>query len=82
MSKADQDAKAAPDMETIANDIAALKRDLAKMASNFKTDTMDSAEAAAREAAKRLADQVERQPVVSLLAAFGIGFAVSRLLAR
>jgi hypothetical protein len=82
MSKADQDAKAAPDMETIAKDIAALKRDLTALASNFKTDTMESAEATARQAAKRLTDQVERQPVLSLLAAFGIGFAISRLLSR
>jgi hypothetical protein len=82
MSKAEQDAKAVPDMETIAKDIAALKRDLTALAGHFKTDTMDSAEAAARQAAKRLTDQVERQPVLSLLAAFGIGFAVSRLLSR
>jgi ElaB/YqjD/DUF883 family membrane-anchored ribosome-binding protein len=82
MSKADHEAKAAPDLDTLADDIAALKRDFTNLASHFKAETLDSASAAARQAATRLTDQVERQPLLSLAAAFGIGFVVSRLFSR
>jgi len=82
MSKAEKDADAAPDAAAIADDIAALKSDLAKLAGRLKADAAGNAAATAEQVLKRMTEQVEQQPLLSLLAAFGAGFVLSRLLSR
>ena len=82
MSKAEKDAEAAPEVAAIADDVAALKRDLAKLAGRFKADAADNASATTEHLLERLTEQVEQQPLLSLLTAFGVGFVLSRLLAR
>src|ERR1041385_4052446 len=98
------DPAAAPGIDQVKDELAALQRDFAALVEGLKTTAVDGAGAAVRASADRVGDgarllydrlsaqgersakavgrQIEAQPVLSLLLAFGVGFCASRLLAR
>ena len=95
---------AAPGIDQVKDDIAALQRGLAALVDRLKAAAVDGTDEAMRESAKQLGDgarllyerlsaqgtrsanavsrQIEAQPVISLLIAFGVGYCASRLLSR
>ena len=92
------------DLQSVINDIASLKHDIAILAGNLKNSALNATSDAARSAAdqvsgeavhlyenlaargdrsaKAISHQVEENPLMSLLLAFGLGFLGSRLLSR
>jgi len=54
------DATATPDLQTIMNDVAALKHDLARLVSNMKTEVTEDVTACARTTAAHLGDEASR----------------------
>jgi hypothetical protein len=71
--------EAAPDLGSILNDIASLKRDFAALAHHLKDGTLPTRGQCSIKAISR---QVEEQPVLSMLIAFAAGFIGSQLLSR
>jgi ElaB/YqjD/DUF883 family membrane-anchored ribosome-binding protein len=88
------------DLRKLAEDVQALKRDLAALADHSR-DTLwsgaadtanaigseaqrlyDGAAAQGKRSAKAISDQIEEQPLLSILIAFGIGFLGGRILPR
>jgi hypothetical protein len=102
-AKSHPDAGSNPELDAIVSDLAALRRDFAKLTDHLKSGGIKGAKAA-RDAAdhlgeeaerlyenlaeqgersmKALGRQVEEQPIMSLLLAFGLGFVASRFLSR
>ncbi len=73
----------------LADDVAALKRDLAHLIENVKKTSKGTANDVYRNIAaesersiKAVSRQVEEQPLMSLLIAFGVGLVGGRLLSR
>lgn len=73
----------------LADDVAALKRDLANLIENVKKTGKGTAHDVYRNIAtegersmKAVSRQVEEQPLMSLLIAFGVGLVGGRLLSR
>lgn len=82
-------AQPATDVDAIAADLAALKRDMAALLANLRDksagragDILERATAQAEAGAKTLAKEVEERPLTALLVAFAVGFVASRLLSR
>jgi ElaB/YqjD/DUF883 family membrane-anchored ribosome-binding protein len=84
---------AGSDLEKIAGDIQALKKDLARLMEHIKTGATETvSEEASRlygtiasegqRQAAALAQSVEEKPLTSVLIAFGVGFVVARILSR
>ena len=82
-----------PDLDSIANDLAALKQDFASLIADLRANTTARAGAMAQDAAERISDkaeagvkalsqEVEERPLTALLVAFAVGFVASRLLSR
>lgn len=81
------------DLEKIANDIQALKRDLAQLMEHLRAGTTDTVSTEAtrlygtiasegQRQAAALAQSVEQRPVASVLIAFAVGFVSGRILLR
>ena len=77
------------DLETVATDLAALKKDVATLIAHIGTDTADRARSAAQGAATQagkgaqiLSREVDTHPMTALAVAFAIGFVANRLLMR
>lgn len=81
------------DLEKIAGDIQALKKDLARLMEHIKTGTSDavsdeasrfydSIAAEGQKHAAALAQSVEEKPLRSVLIAFAVGFVAARILSR
>lgn len=73
----------------LADDVAALKRDLASLVDNLKktgkgtaNDVYRNIAAESERSVKAISRQVEEQPLMSLLIAFGVGLVGGRLLSR
>lgn len=73
----------------LADDVAALKRDLAHLIENVKktgkgtaNDVYRNIAAESERSIKAVSRQVEEQPLMSLLIAFGVGLVGGRLLSR
>jgi len=82
MTKGNLDAEANPDLQTIMNDVAALKSDLAALVRNMKNGVYEDLAAQGERSVKAIGRHVEEQPILSLLLAFAAGFIGSRLLSR
>ena len=81
------------DLEKIAGDIQALKKDLARLMEHIKTGASeavgdeasrfyDSLAAEGHKHAAALAQSVEEKPLRSVLIAFAVGFVAARILSR
>ena len=81
------------DLEKIAGDIAALKKDLAQLMAHIKTGATETvSEEASRfynniasegqRQAAALAQSVEEKPLTSIMIAFAVGFVAARVLSR
>lgn len=77
------------DIEALRSDLEALRNDVGSLAAGLKETSADkakagiqSASASARSAASRVEDEVRNRPMTSVLAAFGVGFALGKLLDR
>lgn len=81
------------DLDRIANDIQALKRDLARLLEHAKSGAADTVSSEAsrlydtiasegQRRAEALAQSVEEKPLASVLIAFAVGFVTGRLLLR
>jgi hypothetical protein len=82
-----------PDLETIRDDLDALKTDLGGLLRHVKSGTVDGVSDEAKrlygkltsqseETLETVARQIEEKPLASLLIAFGIGFIAGRILSR
>jgi ElaB/YqjD/DUF883 family membrane-anchored ribosome-binding protein len=92
------------DFDSIAGDVNALKRDLARLMDHVKNGSYDAAKGSTVDAVERLSkeadrvyqslskqgersvnavtERIERQPLTSVLIAFGVGLISARLLSR
>jgi hypothetical protein len=66
---------AAPNLDRIVDDFAAIKRDLIELMDHVRTGAADNAAGA-------IGRQVEERPMISLLIAFSVGVIASRFLPR
>jgi ElaB/YqjD/DUF883 family membrane-anchored ribosome-binding protein len=82
MTKSNSEAESSPDLQTVMNDVSALKGDLAALVRNMKSDVYDNLAATGERSVKAIGSQVEKRPILSLLIAFAVGFVGSRLLSR
>ncbi len=103
-TKTKPDADTPANFESIVDDLATLRRDIAALTSQMTSGAHKGANGAAAgvldrlggqanhlydsvagqgdRATKAIARQIEEQPLMSLLIAFGVGIAASRLLSR
>lgn len=92
-SEANNANNADSDLEKIASDIQALKKDLARLMEHIKTGATETMSEEARRLygtiasegqrqAAALAQSVEEKPLTSVLIAFAVGFVAARIFSR
>jgi ElaB/YqjD/DUF883 family membrane-anchored ribosome-binding protein len=72
----------AEDVATLKRDLASLMEDLKKTGRGTAEDVYRSLAAESERSVKAISRQVEEQPLMSLLIAFGVGIVSGRLLSR
>ncbi len=77
------------DLETVAADLAALKKDVATLVANLGAGAAERVQASAQDAATQagkgaqiLSREIEAHPMTALALAFALGFVANRLLVR